>query len=178
MMPATRDAERRSAGRLVLERAPGLTLAPCQLRPESRGRIHAVSPDPTIHPAITPNYLSAALDQEVVVAALRWARRIAAQPALAAWIDHETAPGADTDDDAALLAFARRAGTTVYHPVGTCRMGADADAVVDPALRVRGADRLRVVDGSIMPRIVSGNTNAAVLMIAERTAELILGGTA
>ena len=160
---------------MALERAPGLTLAPCQLRPESRGSVRIASPDPHAPPAIRPNYLADPLDQEVAVASLRWARRLAAQPALAAIIDHEDAPGPAREGDADLLAYARATGTTLYHPAGGCRMGGDPAAVLDPELRVRGVAALRVVDASVMPRLVSGNTNAPVIMIAEKAADLIRG---
>ena len=119
--------------------------------------------------------MSDPLDQQVTVAGLRWARRMAAQPALAAAIDHEMHPGDKAESDEALLAFARAAGTTIYHPVGTCRMGSDPAAVVDDALRVNGVEGLRVVDASVMPRLVSGNTNAPTIMIAEKAADLIRG---
>ena len=161
------------AQKMVLETRPGLTLAPCQLRPESRGHVRIKSADPAAHPAIVANYLANSFDQEVTVAGLRWARRIAAQPALAGIIEHEMNPGAKAADDEALLAFAKATGTTIYHPVGTCRMGSDPAAVVDTALRVNGVERLRVVDASVMPRIVSGNTNAPTIMIAEKAADLI-----
>ena len=160
---------------MILERAPGLTLAPCQLRPESRGAVRLRSPDPHDAPAITPNYLQDPLDQEIAVAGLRWARRLAAQPALATLIDHEMNPGPERDTDEALLSFARMTGTTLYHPVGGCRMGDRPERTLDAELRVRGVERLRVVDASVMPRIPSGNTNAPVIMIAERAADLIRG---
>jgi choline dehydrogenase len=164
--------------KMVLESQPGLTIAPCQLRPESRGTIRIRSADPAEHPAIAPNYLADPLDREVVVAGLRWGRRIAAQPALARYIDHEMRPGREVQSDEQLLAFARQYGTTIYHPVGTCAMGHHPLAVVDPRLRVHGIQGLRVVDASIMPRLVSGNTNAPTIMIAEKASDMIRGRAA
>jgi choline dehydrogenase len=133
------------------------------------------SADPAAHPAIVPNYITDRLDQEVVVAALRWGRRIAAQEALARYIDHEIKPGPEVETDEQLLAYARASGTTIYHPVGTCAMGRGPQAVVDPQLRVHGVEGLRVVDASIMPRLISGNTNAPTIMIAEKASDMILG---
>jgi choline dehydrogenase len=159
--------------KMELEGAPGLTIAPCQLRPESRGLSASSRPIRPTYPAIFANYLSDPLDQEVTVAGLRWARRIAAQPALAPLIDHEMNPGADFASDAAILEYARASGSTIYHPVGTCQMGAGPMAVVDSQLRVRGVTGLRVVDASVMPRLVSGNTNAPTIMIAEKASDMI-----
>jgi choline dehydrogenase len=176
ILPATMDTNKlANEQKMVLENQPGLTIAPCQVRPESRGHIRIKSSDPRAHPAIAPNYLADPLDQEVAVASLRLGRRIAAQPALAAWMDHETMPGPGFETDETLLAYARAAGSTIYHPVGTCQMGHGPGAVVDPQLRVRGVRGLRVVDASVMPRLVSGNTNAPTIMIAEKAADMILG---
>jgi choline dehydrogenase len=178
ILPASQNLEKAIAGKMELDTFPGLTLAACQLRPESRGTIQIKSADPSIYPAITPNYLRDPLDQEVAVAGLKWGRKIAAQPALAPWIEHEMLPGPDFANDAALLEYARMAGSTIYHPVGTCQMGQGPMAVVDAQLRVRGVEGLRVVDASVMPRLVSGNTNAPTIMIAEKASDMILGKTA
>ena len=179
ILPASQNLEKAmNEGKMELDSAPGLTIAPCQVRPESRGTIHIKSADPSVYPAIVPNYLSDPLDQEVAVAGLKWGRKIAAQPALARYIDHEMLPGPDFTDDEALLGYARMAGSTIYHPVGTCQMGSGPMAVVDAQLRVRGVEGLRVVDASVMPRLVSGNTNAPTIMIAEKAADMVLGRVA
>jgi choline dehydrogenase len=153
---------------------PGFIASVCQLRPESRGFVRIKSADPNEPPAIQPRYLSRPHDCDTVVAGLKLLRRIMRQPAMRRYIAEERAPDPDCTSDADLLAFARATGTTVFHPTSTCRMGGDPAAVVDERLRVRGIDRLRVVDGSIMPTVVSGNTNAAVVMIGEKGADMIL----
>lgn len=179
ILPATMDVQKLLVEqKMELERQPGLTIAPCQLRPESRGHIRIKSPDPAVYPSIVANYLSDPIDQQVAVAELKWGRRIAAQPALAPYLVNELMPGDAVSDDAGLLEYARGAGTTIYHPVGTCAMGHGPRAVVDPQLRVRGVEGLRVVDASVMPRLVSGNTNAPTIMIAEKAADMILGNAA
>ena len=144
------------------------------LRPESRGTVRIKSADAREAPAIAPHYLSAAKDRDAMVAGLRALRGIMTAPALQPFIEaeHDPGPACASDDD--LLDFARRKGSTVYHPTSTCRMGDDPTAVVDARLRVRGVERLRIVDASIMPALVSGNTNAAVIMIAEKGADMIL----
>ena len=179
ILPATFDSEELVGKQnMVLEKLPGLTLAAYQMRPESRGTIRIRSSDPGAYPAIAPNYLSDPLDEEVAVAGIRWARRIAATEPLSDYIEHETNPGAEFETDAALLGWARERGTTLYHPVGTCAMGRGPRAVVDPQLRVHGIEGLRVVDASVMPRLISGNTNAPTIMIAEKASDLILGKAA
>jgi choline dehydrogenase len=179
ILPATIDAEKLAAqGSFDLEAAPGLTIAPCQVRPESRGWIRIKSADPSVYPSIQPNYLSDPIDQEAIVAGLRWARKIAMQDALRPYIESEMQPGDSVKTDAEFLAFARAAGATIYHPVGTCQMGHGPRAVVDPQLRVHGIEGLRVVDASIMPRLISGNTNAPTIMIAEKASDMILGRAA
>lgn len=156
-----------------LEREPGMTAAVCAVNPESRGSIMAVSPDPRRAPKIQPNYFSAPEDMDVTLRGIRLARRIFAQPAISDVVAAETVPGIAAQADAALTEFARVHSSTVFHPVGTCRMGIDPNAVVDPRLRVRGVESLRVVDASIMPRITTGNTNAPTIMIGEKGAAMI-----
>ncbi|MGA1696738.1 MAG: GMC family oxidoreductase, partial [Arenicellales bacterium] len=157
-----------------LHEFPGFTSSVCQLRPTSRGHLAIDSPDPMARPKIHPGYLSTAHDQQTVVAALRVTRHIADQPALKKFIVDEYKPGAKAQSDEELLEFARDNGVTIFHPAGTCKMGVGSDAVVDPTLKVRGVHGLRVVDCSIMPTLVSGNTHAPVVMIAEKASDLIL----
>lgn len=153
---------------------PGFTMSVCQLRPTSRGTVTIRSRDAHQPPAMQPNYLSTELDCATAVAGIRVARAIAAAPAMAEYIVDEYRPGPAAQSDAELLDFARNYGATIFHPAGTCKMGDDALAVVDSRLRVRGIDGLRVVDGSIMPTLVSGNTNAPIIMIAEKAADMIV----
>ncbi len=149
-----------------------VTASVCHLRPQSRGHVRLTAPDPRVPPEIAPNYLSAESDRLVAARAIRLTRRIMARPELARFRPEEMRPGGG-DDEAELIAGAGRVGSTIFHPVGTARMGPDAAAVVDPRLRVRGVPGLRVVDASIMPAIVSGNTNAPTIMIAEKAADMI-----
>ncbi|WOR14082.1 choline dehydrogenase [Hyphomonas sp. FCG-A18] len=176
ILPATMDMQKMTeSGDMELEKEPGITIAPCQLRPESRGSVHIKSNKPDVYPAICPNYLADPLDQQTAVAGLRYARDLAKQPALAKYIAHEMEPGDAIQSDEELLAYARETGGTIYHPVGTCKMAPDGDpmGVVDGELRVRGVEGLRVVDASVMPRLVSGNTNAPTIAIAEKASDLI-----
>ncbi|MBL0406009.1 choline dehydrogenase [Microvirga aerilata] len=157
----------------ALDREPGMTIGVTQLRPESRGTIHIKSPDPRKPPAIRPNFLSVPTDQEALVGGMRIARCIVEQPAMDRYRAFEMNPGANVQTDEEWLDFARRNGQTIYHPVGTCSMGHGPEAVVDPSLKLRGLEGLRVADASVMPTIVSANTQAAVMMIAEKAADLI-----
>ena len=165
----------RSRGRsgVRLEDEPGMTCSVCQLRPESTGSIHIRNKNPLSPPSIRPNFLSEELDRTTLIEGMRVARRLGESTALSRYIDHETFPGEACQSEADFLNVARKTGGTVYHPVGTCRMGTDTDSVVDERLRVRGVSRLRVIDASIMPTLVSGNTNAPTIMIAEKGAEML-----
>jgi choline dehydrogenase len=152
----------------------GVTAVCTLLRPESRGHVRIKSADPRQAPAIHPNYLAAQKDRDTMVAGMRALRRIVQAPAMARHIAEEVEPGPTCDSDDDLLDYIRRRGSTVYHPVSTCRMGQDDRAVVDERLRVRGFAGLRVIDASIMPSVVSGNTNAATIMIAEKGAVMVM----
>jgi len=153
----------------------GYTLKTCILHPFSRGRITLKNTDPRQPPLIDPNYLSDNRDMETLVTGFKKAREVLAQPAFATHRLKEFEPGAEIQTDEQIRAYVRTHAETIYHPVGTCRMGVDALAVVDPQLKVHGLTGLRVVDASIMPTIISGNTNAPVTMIAEKAADMILG---
>jgi choline dehydrogenase len=150
-----------------------MTLVVCAVRPDSRGTVMARSSDPFEPPAIRPNYLSAASDEQVLLSGTRHARRIFAAPPLARHSAAETMPGFEINSDGALVDFMHRAGINLHHPVGTCRMGEDPMAVVDSRLRVRGIAALRVVDASVMPTVTTGNTNAPTIMIGEKGAAMI-----
>ena len=154
---------------------PAYTASVCNLRPESRGFVRIQSADALLHPAIQPNYLATERDRQVAIDSLKLARRISAAEALAKYHPEEFMPGSSYESDAALISAAGNIGTTIFHPVGTCKMGppSDPDAVVDARLRVHGVEHLRVVDASIMPNITSGNTNSPTIMIAERGSEMI-----
>jgi choline dehydrogenase len=153
---------------------PAITPSVCNLRPTSRGWVRIKSPDPTAHPEIKLNYLQTAEDRRVAVDGMRFTRRIMAAKALARYQPEEYRPGFSIDSDSQLARAAGELGTTIFHPVGTCRMGPDPGAVVDHELRVHGLQRLRVVDASVFPRITSGNTNAPTYVIAEKGARAIL----
>jgi choline dehydrogenase-like flavoprotein len=158
-----------------LHRFDAITISVCNLRPASRGSIHAAGPDPLAPPIIQPDYLSAPEDQRVAIDSLRLVRRIVAQAPMQRFSPVEHRPGAEATSDDDLLAAARALGTTIFHPVGTAKMGLASDplAVADERLRVRGVERLRVADASVMPRITSGNTNSPTLVIAEKAARMI-----
>ncbi|OYR21733.1 GMC family oxidoreductase [Brucella thiophenivorans] len=153
---------------------PAFTASVCNLRPDSRGSIHIKSPDHHAQPAIQPNYLSTQSDRRVAADAIRLTRNIVAQAPLEKYRPEEFRPGPDYETQEQLEKAAGDIGTTIFHPVGTCRMGRDADAIVDPQLRVNGIHGLRIADASIMPSITSGNTNSPTLMIAEKAAQMIL----
>jgi len=154
----------------------GFTASAAQCRPVSKGRVQIVSADPAAPPRIETNYLQERLDQDTIVAGLKILRGIYAQPAFRGLVKDEFLPGRDARSDADLLDFARQKGGTVFHAAGTCRMGSDGASVVDAALNVRAVQRLKVVDASVMPELVSTNTNAAAIMIGEKGADLIING--
>ena len=156
-----------------LEQEPGMTIVVCAVRPDSRGTIMARSSDPLTPPAIRPNYVSAATDEQVLLSGTRHARRIFDASPLSHYSAAETMPGADISSDEALIDFMHRGGMNLHHPVGTCRMGEDPMAVVDSRLRVRGITGLRVIDASVMPTVTTGNTNAPTIMIGEKGAAMI-----
>jgi choline dehydrogenase-like flavoprotein len=152
------------------------TASVCNVRPSSRGSVHATSADPRSAPAIRPNYLSTEEDRRVAVEALRLTRKIVSQPPLARFRPQEYTPGPHLTSDEDLVRAAGDIGTTIFHPVGTAKMGVETDpfAVLDERLRVRGIERLRVVDASAMPRITSGNTNSPTIMIGEKGSAMVL----
>lgn len=152
----------------------GVTLQVCQLRPHSRGSIKLQSPRPEDSPLIQPNYLSSEADRTCMVAGLKLARRLGQTEPLASYIVEEYQPGPDTRSDLELLDFIQRTAGTIFHPSGTCKMGTDPMAVVDAELRVHGTAGLRIVDCSIMPTLISGNTNAPTIMIAEKASDMVL----
>jgi len=173
--PATVDFDGLAKnGVMTMEREPGMTVGGYVMRPQSRGTIHVKTPDFRDAPAIVPNFLSAEADCRAQVAGLRWARRVMHSPVLEPYFEHELTPGAILQTDEELLAFARASGSTGYHQTSTCAMGTSERAVVSGELKVNGVEGLRVVDASVMPSVVSGNTNAATMMIAEKASDMIL----
>ncbi|MCV0425259.1 MAG: GMC family oxidoreductase N-terminal domain-containing protein [Roseibium sp.] len=152
---------------------PAMTASVCNLRPESRGHVHITSADKSDHPEILPNYLSAEADRRVAADAIRLTRRIMAAPAMQPYQPEEHLPGPDLTSEEELVKAAGDIGTTIFHPVSTCRMGVDEASVVDGRLKLRGFDNIRVVDASVMPTITSGNTNAPTVMIAEKGSDMI-----
>ncbi|MGH7041467.1 MAG: GMC family oxidoreductase [Acetobacteraceae bacterium] len=156
-----------------MHRFPGCTAVAIPCRPESRGWLRIRSPDPSVYPAIQPNYLATQRDRDTMVAGMRVLRQVFQSPAMRRLVTEEYTPGAAVETDEAWLAHVRATGGTTYHPTSTCTMGTHPTAVVDPSLRVIGVEGLRVVDASVMPTVVSGNTNATAIMIGERGAEMV-----
>jgi choline dehydrogenase len=169
-----------STGRMgdALDDFSGFTASICQLRPESRGSVHLKSCDPLQPPAIRPNYLSTERDRITIVAGLQQLRRLMRQPAMRPLVEEEMEPGLARSDESAVLEFCREKAASIYHPSSSARMGRDSRAVVDARLRVHGVGGLRVVDASVMPTLVSGNCNAAIMMLAEKAASMIIEDTA
>jgi choline dehydrogenase-like flavoprotein len=148
----------------------GMTIHACALRPESRGTLRLKSADPLAAPAMQPNYLTEDYDRTIMLECVRLSREIFAQDAFSGYVGKEVFPGSAAQSDEQTLEFIRNKAESIYHPIGTCKMGKDEMAVVDPALNVRGVEGLSVVDASVMPALVSGNTNAPTIMIAEKFA--------
>jgi choline dehydrogenase len=164
----------RTKNGLVMHPFSAFSIFAVHIHPESRGSVRLKSPDPTAAPAIRFNFLESENDRQLIVRGMKLSRQIAAAEPLRSSVLEEFLPGPAYRSDDELLAFARQAAISLYHPVGTCRMGNDPMAVVDPRLRVRGIDGLRVADASVMPEIISGNTNAPTIMIGEKAADMIL----
>ncbi|WP_420412933.1 GMC family oxidoreductase [Roseibium sp.] len=152
---------------------PAMTTSVCNLRPESRGHVHITSPDKSTQPEIQPNYLSAEADKRVAADSIRLTRKLMASKAMKKYEPEEHLPGIDYSSEDELVKAAGNIGTTIFHPVSTCRMGIDEGSVVDDRLRLRGFDNIRVIDASVMPTITSGNTNAPTVMIAEKGSDMI-----
>ena len=165
-----------SGRKVAIDIEPGLTIGGYWMRPQSQGELHIRSADPAVPPYINPNTFAAQLDRESSIGVFRWIRRLAAQPVLAAHIERELTPGPAVQSDEEILEAYLKLGNTAYHVSGTCRMGSDERSVVDPQLRVRGVEGLRVIDTSIMPTLVSGNTNAPAMAIALRAAQIMAHG--
>jgi choline dehydrogenase len=159
-----------------IAKTAGFTCYAHAMRPESKGSIHITSADARTPPAIRFNFLSAPVDAELTVRAVRIARSVMTAPAMTPFKLTEQAPGPERQSDEQIIEWVKATAETTYHPVGTCKMGIDPMAVVDPKLRVHGIQGLRVADASIMPTLTSGNTNAPSIMIGERASDLILGG--
>jgi choline dehydrogenase len=164
----------RDGSRVRAHPFPGFSVYVVHLRPEARGSVRLKSPDPLAPPAIRFNFLRTREDVRALTAGMRLARKIARQPALAGYVAEEILPGSDVETDADFEATIRASGLSNLHPVGTCRMGEDEAAVLDPRLRVRGVGRLRVADASVMPSVPAGNTNAPSIMIGEKASDMIL----
>ena len=170
------SADARNPDRWELDTFSGFGIGTFPLRPASTGSVHVASRDPREPPRIRPNYLDHPGDLACAIGAVRLARRVAAQPALAGLVDEEVRPGADAQSDEEIAAFIRETGTTSYHPIGTSRMGVDAMAVVDPELRVIGLAGLRVADASVFPTMPSSNTHAPSILVGEMAASLVTAG--
>lgn len=168
------SADARTSGKLVMDEFSGFSIGSFVLTPKSQGAVHIASTDPAQAPEMVANYLQHPDDVRAMLGALRLARKVAAQPALAPFVVRETRPGPGDTSDAALLDYVRALGQTSYHPIGSCRMGTDATSVVDARLRVRGVAGLRVADASVMPTMPSANTNAPSIAIGEKAVDLIL----
>jgi choline dehydrogenase len=166
--------EKRDARGVYPHKFPGFSLSPVHLRPDGRGSVRLGCPDPLAPPRIHLEYLSTAYDVEAMLYGMRLARKIAAQPSLRPYVLEEVLPGPTVTSDEALTEDLRRRGVSNLHPVGSCRMGPGPDAAVDPRLRVHGVTGLRVIDASIMPQVVGGNTNAPAIMIGEKGAAMVL----
>ena len=168
------STNQRTRDGLVPHKYPGITISPVHLRPEGRGHVKLKSPDPFAQPSIQFEFLKTDYDVQAILEGMRISRKIASQPALKDFVVEEMMPGAQVTSDADMLEDVRQRSVANFHPVGTCRMGHGADAVVDPRLRVHGVRGLRVADASIMPSIIAGNTNAPSIMIGEKCAAMIL----